>query len=283
MSLLDWQRRMAADVMRSLGPRGRTACENTDYVRPNDSLTGLERLEIYNRQYWFRLLDSLEEDFPGLRAVLGARAFAGMSKAYLAENPSRSFSLRNLGARLDEWLEANPHWAGANLELALDMVRLEWADIEAFDGTGREPLGPEDLLELGPNLRLELQPHIRLLELRYPVDDLRIRVNQTEQESETASNAVEERAPKAGVRVRKPKSERLFLAVHRVDLDVYYRRLEEREYALLGALRAQSTLGEAINRAMDGASWTGEETSAALERWFGNWARFGWLCGARGT
>jgi len=44
------------------------------YIKPNDRLTSFERLEIYNRQYWFRVLGGLAEDFPGLRAVLGSTA-----------------------------------------------------------------------------------------------------------------------------------------------------------------------------------------------------------------
>jgi hypothetical protein len=47
-----------------------TRVHAASYFQPNDRLTSFERLEIYNRQYWFRLLESLHEDFPGLRAVL---------------------------------------------------------------------------------------------------------------------------------------------------------------------------------------------------------------------
>ena len=68
------------------------------------------------------------------------------------------------------------------------MVKLEWAHIEAWDGPAEPILGPEDLLDLGPNLKIGLQPYIHLLELRYPVDDLRVRVNT--EEHETSSNAL---------------------------------------------------------------------------------------------
>ncbi len=74
------------------------------FIAPNSRLTAFERLEIYNRQYWFRVLGALAEDFPALRSVIGARAFDAMSVAYLTAHPSRSFSLRNLGSHLAEWL-----------------------------------------------------------------------------------------------------------------------------------------------------------------------------------
>ena len=50
----------------------REACE---FIRPNDRLSSFERLEIYNRQYWFRLFSSFEEDFPGVQAIVGRNGF----------------------------------------------------------------------------------------------------------------------------------------------------------------------------------------------------------------
>ena len=76
------------------------------FIAPNSRLSAFERLEIYNRQYWFRVLGALAEDFPALRAVVGGSAFEALSIAYLTAHPSRSFSLRNLGLMLAEWLVA---------------------------------------------------------------------------------------------------------------------------------------------------------------------------------
>src|ERR1700676_5788960 len=103
------------------------------FIKPNDRLTSFERLEIYNRQYWFRLLSSMIEDFPGLRAVLGDRRFDAMCKAYLVDCPSRSFTLRNLGAQLESWLRKHPRWAGSTQPLEVRMKRLECWLLEAFD------------------------------------------------------------------------------------------------------------------------------------------------------
>ena len=76
------------------------------YIKPNRRMSSAQRLEIYSRSYWFRILDSLYDDFPGLRAMLGKRAFHRLSRAYLVACPSRSFTLRDLGSRLVEWLRA---------------------------------------------------------------------------------------------------------------------------------------------------------------------------------
>jgi len=294
MTLPELQRRVAGAVMspltRSGGIAPKTAggrpmrAEANELIKPNARLTSLERLEIYSRQYWFRVLDSLYEDFPGLCAVLGPRAFDRLATAYLTDVPSRSFTLRNLGSRLEGWLKDHPGYAGNNLALALDMVRLEWAHIEAFDGAAEKVLGPEDLLELGPELRLRLQPHITLLELRYPVDDLRIQVNAISEGHGAASNAVRRQRERRIVRrCTRLKPEPVFLAVHRLDFTIYYRRLEAEEFRLLDALRRGRPIGETVEIVCKSGAIPLDELQRRIETWFAAWARLGWFWQSVGT
>jgi hypothetical protein len=293
-SLRQIQERMAAVLMLPLTPAGhiarRTAAtrnkpsqpmakEAAAFIRPNSRLTSLERLDIYSRSYWFRLVDSLSEDFPGLRAVLGSIAFERVAKAYLADCPSQSFTLRNLGSQLEDWLLRNPRYAGTALRVALDMVRLEWAHIEAFDSSAETALGPEDLVELGPDFRAGIQPHIRLLKLKFPVDELRIHVNLASSFDGMASNTVSRprgRQLMGGVSRLRP--EPIFLAVHRFDLRVYYRRIAPEEYRLLDALRGGQSIGEAVVIALAHNSASIEDQGSTLKSWFAAWAELGWLC-----
>jgi hypothetical protein len=154
MTLAELQKRVGAAIMAPLARHDEISTEwrgeADELVKPNDRLTSLERLEIYSRSYWFRVIDCLYDDFPGLAAALGPRAFDKLVRAYLADRPSQSFTLRNLGEGLEAWLRVHPEYAGKHFDLAIDMIRLEWAHIEAFDGEERKPLGPEDLLEPGP-------------------------------------------------------------------------------------------------------------------------------------
>jgi hypothetical protein len=269
-NLLEFQRRIAGAVMSPLNSS--ISVEAKKLVKPNDRLTSTERLEIYHRQYWYRILDSFNEDFPGLCAVLGERAFERLARAYLADCPSQSFTLRNLGSRLDTWLAGHPKFAGKNLALALDMVRLEWAHIQAFDNAERKALGPEDLLELGPQLVLALQPHIALLELQYPVDDLRVKLNKNLQEHSPASNAVSAPVHRhIARRYARLKPQQIFVAVHRVEFTVYYRRLEAAEFHLLRAIERGQAIGAALDRETD-------LEPHQVQTWFATWAQLGWLC-----
>jgi hypothetical protein len=249
------------------------------FIKPNDRLTSFERLEIYNRQYWWRLLASMREDFPGLQAILGDRQFEAMSKAYIVDCPSTSFTLRNLGAKLGAWLRKHPKWAGKKQQLALDMVRLEWADIQAFDGKTEPVLQPEDLARAaGGNIKLQLQPYIQLLDCKYPVDDLLLAVRDSEEDSTVASNAFSESKKRRRVRAAAQlKPGDIFLAVHRVDESVYFRRLDREEFEILRALREGKTLDGAIALGFRKSKMLIGQRAATVQGWFQHWATLGWF------
>ena len=275
----------ATERMRNTAPDGKSMhAYASQFIKPNDRLSSFERLEIYNRQYWFRLLSSMIEDFPGLRAVLGDRKFEAMSKAYLMDCPSQSFTLRNLGSRLEAWLRKHPKWAASKQELAIDITRLEWADIAAFDGKEEPALRAEELREdAGANLKLRLQPYMSLLDLKYPVDDLLLEVRKEDEDTDFASNAFQEKHKRKRVQaVAKLNPAEIFLAVHRVDDSVYFRRIEREEFVILRALRDGRSLGNAIEAAFRKSRVPSGERSESVRKWFQNWAALGWFCRGKG-
>jgi hypothetical protein len=291
MNLEQLQRAVLGLIQQPLTPSERTRARTRDgrsvrkiaekIIKPNDRLTSVERLEIYNRVYWFRILSSLAEDFPGLRAVIGQRRFDKLLVAYLTDCPSRSFTLRNLGSRLESWLRQHSGLTRGVRRLALDMVRLEWADIEAYDADELPHLSVGDLGSLGEDSRLTLQPYIFLLDCAYPVDDLVIAVRDAadEEEKETASNVFVEGASHAHMRrVRLPKPEKTWIAVHRQDLVVYFKRLEPEAFALLRALQQGKTLGDAVEAAAGGSLRKARHIAGQLQNWFALWASLGWFC-----
>jgi hypothetical protein len=203
-----------------------------------------------------------------------------MCKAYIVDCPSRSFTLRNLGAKLEGWLRAHPSWAGKKQTLALDITRLEWADIEAFDGEAKPALRTEDLAgAAGAELRLQLQPYVRLLDLHYPVDDLLLAVRKDDEDTDFASNAFQERRKRKHVRaVAKLKPGAVFLVVHRIDNSVYFRRVSAEEFAVLSFLRQGKTLSKALDAAFRKSKMPLGERAESVQQWFQNWATLGWFC-----
>ena len=252
-----------------------------EIIKPNDRLTSVERLEIYNRVYWFRILSSLADDFPGLRAVIGQEKFDQVLLGYLTELPSESFTLRDLGSRLETWLRAHPEFISGHERMALDMVRLEWADIEAFDAAEFPPLTQAELGALGEDPVFHLQPHLQLLDLAYPVDELLLKVRETEEpETDISSNVVvmehSDSAPRTQLPL--PKAKKVFLAVHRQENIVYFKRLKPEAFALLRGFQQGQSLSQAIESSVD---WSGKKLERVMEQlhdWFANWSELGWFC-----
>jgi len=286
--LKELQRLAGAVIMRPLSHQCRMQGKWTDnrdmrevtaeFIKPNDRLTSFERIEIYNRQYWFRLIDSFYDDFPGLRAILGRLKFNKLAKEYLTAHPSSSFTMRNLGRHLPAFIDKHPDLVRPRLHLAQDMVRFEWAQVEAFDGRSLPPLTVDDLLGQNKNpakIRLTLQPYISLLHLRYPLDQYLIRLKKTGLRGE-ASNAVEENELEKPARKRRtpiPRAKETFLVVHRLDNSLYYKRIDAREYRLLTSLQRGATLGKALKSA-----FTADPDPATIREWFQTWTELGWFC-----
>ena len=248
-------------------------------IKPNDRLSSTERLEIYSRSYWFRLISSLNEDFVGLRAVLGDDKFDALVQAYLTENPSRSFTLRNLGSRLESWLCANPQYMHPHEQLALDMVRLEWADTECFDAAEEPALWLHDIAQLGEDPKLHLQPHIQLLDLHFPVDKLLLEIREElEQGFDEASNTFSEPRSRARVkRVRNSKAKPIFVVVHRVDYLVYFKRVTPEAFRILTSLRNGMSLSEAIDAAFNPSTLPQTKITELVQGWFRDWAEWKWF------
>jgi hypothetical protein len=288
-NLLELQQRMAEAVMQPLTMReemrrrnraGRSnRQEAAEFIRPNDRLSSFERLEIYNRQYWFRLFSNFEEDFPGVQAVVGRRRFQALMRAYLEACPSTSFSLRNLGSRLVGWLRENTEYVEPDVKAAIEMAELEWAHIEAFDGARLPSLTTEALAHTDAASRLTLQPFVRLVRAHYAVDDALIAVRSESGSSNGSSNSAS-----TGYTARRARAIRLwpreevYLAVHRHEDSVYYKRLSAEDYRILAALQDGRTLMKSIELGFASSSMPEEQRPGYLQSAFRHWMDLGWFC-----
>ena len=132
----------------------------------------------------------------------------------------------------------------------------------------------DDLLGKDPaRVRLALQPYITLLDVSYPVDDLLIAAKKGDDGLRAeASNAVElnhKRAAHLNFRRLKPRP--LYIAVHRMNMSVYYKPLTREQFEVLRALQQGATLEKACVKAV-------RARPAAVQKWFQAWASFGWFC-----
>ncbi len=249
-------------------------------AKANDRLTAFERLEIYNRMYWFRVLDSLHEDCPGLRAVLGERKFMRLAEAFLQKHPSKYWTLRDLPQRLAQFIRTEPRWTAPHTALCEDMARFEWAQVEVYDGAAFPVFTIDDLLDANPaKLRLRLQPYLQLLELSYPVDDYLIAIRKREALLRgDASNAPMALRARSEVKVRRPRRASCRVAVHRHEGKIYFKRLEPAAFKILTAIRAGRPLERALAAGIPRAKRPRADWAATVQEWFRTWMELGWFC-----
>jgi len=272
----------ASNRMRPRTREGRsTAAAVGEIVKPNDRLTAFERLEIYNRMYWFRVLDSLYEDCPGLRAVLGDRKFMRLAEAYLQKYPSRSYTLRNLPSRLEQFISEEPRWTRPHTALCRDLARFEWAQVEVYDGAARPLFTVADLRGARPDrVRLALQPYLQLVEVNYPVDDFLIAIKKREAllrgDASNAPTGVRTRKSRA---VPRPRRQRCAIAVHRLEGRIYFKRLEPAACRVLLAIRSGRPLAQALAAGLPARGrGAGPAMAAKVQGWFATWMQLGWFC-----
>lgn len=137
-----------------------------ELMKAGDNLSSAERLELYHRQYWFRVLDSVAEDFPIIRRMAGERLFWDLMEAYLQACPSGSFTLRHLGRKMPDFVAS---WEGLDERRRVwfsAIAALEYAYMEIFEAADWECVAPEKLV----TAELALQPHVKLLALAVPAD-----------------------------------------------------------------------------------------------------------------
>jgi hypothetical protein len=288
-NLLAWQRTMHAAITRPLAPGDRaqrrwfdgssSACAVAKLVKPSRTLQPIERVEIYNRMYWFRLLDSMAQDFPGLRALLGEKKFWRLVEKYLAACPSRSFTLRDLGSRLPQFMARQPQLVAPHGAAARDLVLFEWAQIVAFDEASRPRLKKSQLTGVDPTqLQFAVQPYLTLLTCRHPVDEYVLALKRDGALRAEASNAIAARAEATGDVARLAPGGLLHIVVHRVDNQLYYKRLEPEAARLLRAIKSGNTLAEACAKAFVRSKAGPDEQAEKIRTWFALWMRLGWLC-----
>jgi hypothetical protein len=69
-----------------------------------DAADARERIRLYRRMYALRMAREVAREFPATRALLGSAAFERIARAYVAEQPSHSFTLEGYAAALPEFL-----------------------------------------------------------------------------------------------------------------------------------------------------------------------------------
>jgi hypothetical protein len=231
-------------------------------VSRSAALDSVERMEIYARAYYARLVECMEAEFPVVSRSVGEDLFQEFAVGYLERYPSRSYTLNHLGAHFADYLaETFPHEdpESASLAFLIDLARLEWHFNEVFDGPGAEQaalLNADQLSQIAPqdwaDLRLVPVPCLRLAQLDYPVQDYY-------------------RAVRDNADAQPPQPGKTRLAITRREYIVRHYPVSVTQYAILAEILAGANMGQAVERA---AALADAERLAQLAEQLRAWFRF---------
>jgi hypothetical protein len=237
-------------------------------ILPSLEMTSLDRLQIYGRAYFGRLLECLAAQFPAVQHAVGTNAFNGLAFGYLVDYPSKSYSLSTLGSSFDEYLTATrpPRSDDANADepdfadFLIELARLERVYAEVFDGPGPErsrTLNVGELAGLSPQefaaSRLVFHSCVKLLELQFPVH-------------EYASAIRRELEPTP------PVARPINLVVTRRDYIVRRFEVTKPQYELLTSLMKSETVGNALMQLLAEPKIDNARLQTDLQSWFREWS-----------
>jgi len=237
-----------------------------EHIGGNTRLSPVEQLEIYREQYWLRHTGSLLEDFPGVWGILGQHDWERLVEEYLLAHPPATFSLRELGERLPQFVRTREGLP--NRELVADMAELEWAHVGVFDAPEAPPLDPEKLRAVPEDawegVRLVPHPALRLLHTKYPVLELRRRL--------LAARDASDDTP-----IPMPDAEPSFLAIFRRNLAIEHEPLDPGAFTVLSKLCRAMPLGPACEETAQELAIELELVARELETWFATFTARGYV------
>lgn len=205
-----------------LGPR-----QAGEWFAGDERLGPSGRLDVYANMYFYRLRDSLAEDFSRTASILGAARFHNLITDFLLVHPSAHPSLRFLGGPLPEFLDHHPY--GSEMPYLADLALLEWTRNEIFQALNSPVLSPALLAALPTEKWAEIRfipvAAVRLLRLDWDVVSLWERL---------------EAGGDAGEPVRTPRS----VLVFREDDEVHHEALSTAEADIVALLLSRKPFGE---------------------------------------
>ncbi|MGB5695386.1 MAG: DUF692 family multinuclear iron-containing protein, partial [Polyangiales bacterium] len=153
-----------------------------EQVLDGEHASAHQRLTVYSEAYRLRLLEVLETDFPGLRALLGDEEFDDLGRAYIDAHPSHDPSVRWFGRHMSDYLRAADRYA--KQAILVEMAAFEWTQGEVFDAEEARTVVAGDVMAIAPErwsrMRLWMHPSVRSVNLTWNVPALWAAINAEE-------------------------------------------------------------------------------------------------------
>lgn len=244
--------------------------EAAKYIVPSPTLDPGDRIQIYNQQYWWRLLNTLHDSFPLVTRILGYYDFnKKIGVPYLKKYPPQHWSINYLGNRLPIWMKNE--YREKDKEMLNEAVAIDWAFTDSFFA------GEYSLSNLKDNQASQteenvlatifhLQPHLHLMNLKhhfFPFRDL-----------------ILEQIPEYWDKNTMPKIEKgdyFFVIYRNQHYNIVWSEIKKYEFLLLSQFRDGKSIEQACQFLENESEEFQLEASRNLHLWFQEWVARGWF------
>jgi len=229
-------------------------------VAPSSKLNSFQRLEIYRRSYYARLIECFRSLFPALRQALGERLFESFAIDYLQRYPPTSYTLEDLANAFPQHLRnTRPEAKGADTtwpDFIIELAELEQRCLKIYDAEGTEGKQTPDrrnVLDLSDIQLLECAPApasvFHLFQSNYPVHNYIAQVRKDED---------------AGI----PLPRQTYLAITRRRFRVHFHELSETQYLFAKRLDGRTTLQKNLKEG---------QSLNEIREWLGSFCQWGFF------
>lgn len=241
---------------------GKSAVSETDsHVLPSGALNAAQRLAIYQRGYYARLIACLEGQFKALKTALGEELFRDFAREYLRQFPSGSATLADLGTHFVAFLEENrpdrelpekESW----IDFMIELARFEWDLYTVFDRKGSENETQAD--NSTPDSSLQIQRCLFIHSYHFPVNRY-------------FADIAHDKDPDF------PERQTVFIAFVRTNYVTRVFSLLEPQYFFLNELITGKSIEESLTLTCKHYGSTVEKAQQAWQEWRKNWIAAGFF------
>jgi Putative DNA-binding domain len=245
--------------------------EACNFILPSPTLLPHQRIEIYNQQYWWRLMNALHEDYPLVTRLFGYCDFnQTIGVPYLTKYPPDHWSLNLMGKRIPQWIQEE--YQEQDKQLVYDASLLDSAFIYSFSAKHLPPIDAAALPSNGDistlmKEKICLQTHLQLLSFNYDLPQYRVEFLEKEPEY-----WIENDFPKL------VKDKKYYFSLYRnAKNNIAWIELTYGQYSLLKHIQKGTTIEGACEWLETQEESICNEAMENLHLWFQEWILRKWL------
>ena len=233
--------------------------ELVNRVKATKEKEPVERISTYNEQYWFRLITTMQTEFPLLEHLIGLNDFNQLAIDYIDQYPSENPNLNHLADRFKKFLQETQPWS--ELEMLHQCVELEQIYIRLFDVAEQKfNFDKEQVDENKVDTQITLQDSLFLFQEDWNL----LRMKQFLKEGKDISDV--------------PAELKSYWVLSRQENRFITEELTYPQFLLLSKIKNGADLNQAcLELEQEISSEELNEVEANISTWFSLWTSYGWF------